>query len=102
MATHSYSTGYIYESGSAQNLFVEHAQEAKIQGTGNGSYKVYGQLTKDGPAKPLTLINAATYETTDTATGDNIYICDVSGLRCVYAGDVSGMTKIYARTFAST
>ena len=102
MATHSYNMGNIYEKGEAKSLFVSPSQEAKIQGVGSGSYKVYGQLTKDGAAKPLTLINTATYEMTDTGVGDNIYTCDVSGLRCIYAGDVSGMDTIYARAFAST
>lgn len=102
MATHSLNMEYIYEQGESKDLFVEHAQEAKIQGTGSGSFKVYGRLTRDGEAKPLTLINASTFEMTDTGKGNEIYICDVSGLRCIYANEVSGMSRIYARAFAST
>lgn len=101
MAIHAINSGYIY-GGDSEGLLVYPSQEAKIQAAGSGSYRVYGRLTKDSPAKPLMLIDTSTFETTDTAFGDNIYTCDVTGLHSIFAGDISGVTAIYASAYATT
>lgn len=101
MAIHAVNSGYIY-GGIIDSLFVNFSQEVKVQATGKGSYKIYGRLVQGGTPKPLMLINISNHETTDTASDDNIYVCDVSGLHSISAGDVSGVTKIYVTAYATT
>lgn len=98
MATYSIECGEIQ----SKELRITTAQEMKIQGAGSGTYKIYGRLTSDGVAKPIVLINASTFDVTNTGTNDNIYICDVAGLHSIYADDISGVTKIYAEAYAAT
>lgn len=98
MATYSIDHGEIQN----REMKITHSQEMKIQGTGSGSYKIYGKLTSNGVAKPIALLNVSTFEIGDIGVDDNIYVCDVAGLHCIYADEINGVTKVYAETYAST
>ena len=66
-----------------------------VQGKGVGSYKIQGKLGNGNP-KLLALVNVSTLEVSTTATNDNIYKIDVTGLSQIEAIEVSGVLEIYA------
>ena len=87
--------GFIYKDNASTSLKFIQGSVLVVQGNGFGSYKIQGKLGNGNP-KLLALVNASTLEVSTTATNDNIYKIDVTGLSQIEAIEVSGVSEIYA------
>lgn len=101
MAVHEFKSKYLH-GGADDEMDIFPSQELKIQATGSGSYQMFGKMRGSGAAKPLALINTGTLEISNTASGEDIYTCDVSGLQSVYADNLNGVSSVYVRAISTT
>ena len=108
MATYL-SEDILYKNGQIKEVINNRllGTDIRIKANGVGSYQLIGKLNINDESKVINLINLSDYSITNTASDDNIYIADITGLYSISVQNVEGFDSInciitYAETYLCT
>ena len=108
MATYL-SEDILYKNGQIKEVINNRllGTDIRIKANGAGSYQLIGKLNINDEPKVINLINLSDYSITNTASDDNIYIADITGLYSISVQNVEGFDSInciitYAETYLCT
>lgn len=90
--------GLLFTGRRTPFIEVLNGEYIKLQGTGTGTFTLYGVLGDDTKPSPIGLIRAKDLLRRKQGITDDVYMGDVSGYKYVYVVS-SGFKKIYGKIY---